>query len=153
MVVLASAAAINAAGATLEGVWVLVEQRYGEGDVNLVVDDPPLRLEFRSEGGALKGRVLPSRAGAAALDWPAFPVDGRATPLSVEGLDFAVGGRAVVATYEVQPAAGDPPRLRIVESYRLSDDGRVLTGTVRVQFLAAADEQGSYLLHRRFERQ
>ena len=40
----------------------------------------------------------------------------------------------------------------IVEEYRVSEDGKALTGTVTVSRIRGGEPRGSFVLHRRFER-
>lgn len=55
--------------------------------------------------------------------------------------------------YDFEPNPDDDLVLEIVEEYRVVDDGRALEGRVRVAFVRAGEPRGSYVLHRRFERQ
>jgi hypothetical protein len=43
--------------------------------------------------------------------------------------------------------------LEVVEEYRVAEGGRYLEGSVRVAFVRDGEARGSYVLHRRFERE
>jgi len=138
---------------SVEGRWVLVEQHYGEGRSNLAPDEQPVKLEFVREGGRLAGRIWAGDTEAEAVPWPTAPAKGDSLPLRVR--DYSTGPQfdRVRVEYEVEPNPDDDLVLEIVEEYRVVDDGRALEGTVRVAFVRAGEPRGSYVLHRRFERQ
>lgn len=146
-----SAPALSAG--SLEGRWVLVEQHYGEGRSNLAPDEEPVKLEFLHEGGRLAGRIWTGAAEAEAVPWPAAP--GKEGPVPPRVRSFSSSPRldSVRAEYSVEPAPGNDLVLEIVEEYRVVDEGRALEGSVRVSFVRAGEPRGSYVLHRRFERQ
>jgi hypothetical protein len=85
--------------------------------------------------------------------WPAFLTD--SGPLAVEALERVEDDAScrLRARYRVRPS--DDLTLDIVEEYRCAEDGKALVGTYTVAFLAgnALVPRGSYVLHRRFERE
>jgi len=138
---------------SVEGRWVLVEQHYGKGRSNLAPDEEPVKLEFILEGGRLAGRIWVGAAEAKAVPWPAAPEKGGSVPPRVRSYSSSPQLDRVRVEYSVEPAPGDDLVLEIVEEYGVVDGGRGLEGTVRVAFVRAGEPRGSYLLHRRFERQ
>lgn len=137
----------------LEGRWVLVEETYGSGGLNLVRDKPPQTIRFVREGAALTGRMRlgpdePENA------WPVFFLeqDGDAAS-AVEELSFSPAEDHVLARYRTPFVREDKARLDIVEDYRVSEDGKSLVGTVKVTFLHAGEKRGGFVLHRKFEKQ
>jgi hypothetical protein len=155
--VLALLAAASSAPAlcadSVEGRWLLVEQHYGEGRSNLAPDEEPVKLEFLQQGGQLAGRVWTGAAEEKAVPWPAAP--GKQGPVPPRVRSFSSSPRldSVRVEYSVEPSPGDGLVLEIVEEYRVVDEGRALEGTVRVAFVRDGEPRGSYVLHRRFERQ
>ncbi len=144
--------AAASAGGTIEGRWRLVEQSYGAGRANLADRDTPLRIEFRREGGRLVGRTWIDGANGAVLRWPALP--GGPT-VEVLEIDLARDEGQVRARYRTESAPGEEGSLEIVESYRVSEDGGTLSGSVSVTLLRGDgwESGGSYTLHRRFVRE
>ena len=138
---------------SLEGRWVLVEQHYGEGRSNLAPDDRPVKLEFSLEGNRLTGRVWAGDAEANAVPWPAAPVKGEPVPAQVRDYSSSPRLDRVRVEYSAEPAPGDGLVLEIVEEYRLVDEGKTLEGSVTVAFVRDGEPRGSYVLHRRFERE
>jgi hypothetical protein len=143
--------AVASAG-TLEGRWLLVEQTYGSGRSNLVEEKEPLRLEFFREGDRLVGRAWFGDGSAGVMRWPSL-LTGDAAAVHVEEIVIAPREDRVRARYRTEPAPGEETALEIVEAYRVGDDGKTLTGTVTVSQTRAGETGGSYVLHRRFERE
>jgi len=137
---------------SLEGRWRLTEQTYGSGLSNLADDEAPLRLEFFREGDALAARVWFGDGSDGVFRWPSLLVGGGAE-VRVEEIVFAPRANEVRVRYRSVSAPGEETGLEIVEAYRVSDDGRSLTGTVTVSRLREDGPGGSYVLHRRFERE
>ena len=135
---------------TLEGRWKLVEQRRGERTANSASTENPVRLEFSILGGKLEGRIWAGDDRSASHPWPAMMTD--RGPVRVELKDLSIDPRTqrARASYVVKPSGTGGETLEVVESYALSDDGRSLTGTVRV---TDSTSRGTYTLHRRFERE
>jgi len=131
-----------AAAGTLEGRWVLVEETYGAGGLDLSHQKPRQTIEFVRERGALVGRATMGED-ARLQAWP--PETGDAQ------VSFSPHENGVRVRYRT-PENDDQFRLDIVEEYRVSGDGRELSGTMKVTFLRAGEERGSFVLHRRFER-
>jgi hypothetical protein len=139
--------------ASIEGKWVLTEQRYGSGHGNLAPPDPPLRLEFVVSQGRLSGRIWSEASASKALPWPSFPSEQGPRPIEVRELRASPGGDQARAVYRVRVGEREDQLVEIVENYRLSDDGRGLIGIVTVTAVdGKGASQGSYTLHRRFER-
>ncbi len=135
------------------GKWKLVEQTYGEGKSNLVARSAPeVRLEFFRQGPQIQGRISGSGRGAAELSWPRLVADD-SRAVHVEEKRLSTPEDSVLVRYRVDPSPGDDLVLEVTEEYRVVDDGQALVGTVRVQFRRGGKDRGSYVLHRRFERQ
>jgi hypothetical protein len=144
---------IGVAGAgPLEGRWLLVEQTYGSGSSNLVEDEKPLRLEFFREGNHLAARAWFGDGSGGLLQWPSL-LTGDGAEVRLEEIVIAPSEDRVRARYRTEPAPGEETGLEIVEEYRVSDDGKTLIGTVTVSLVRAGEPGGSYVLHRRFERE
>jgi len=139
--------------ATLEGSWRLVEQRAGSGRANLASPEAPLRLEFYLSGHALAGRIWTAEARPRTFPWPSFLTDRDSLPIQIDRLMIAPGGDVARAVYRVKGAGGDEPSLQVEEEYRVAEGGGALVGTVKVITLERGSPHGSYLLHRRFERE
>jgi hypothetical protein len=146
------AVAAPAAG-TLEGRWLLVEQHYGKGHADQATKDQPVRLEFVRDGGTLAGRIWAGSEEAVAERWPAMVVDGEPREIRIDEYRTGRDSEWVRATYTVPPRPGDDLVLKIVEEYRVAAEGRELVGTATVSFIRDGEPRGSYVLHRRFERQ
>ena len=137
----------------LEGRWVLVEETYGSGGLNLVREKPPQTIRFVREGAALEGRTRlapdePERS------WPVFFLEqAEAAAAALEELSYSPAEDRVLARYRTPFVREDKVRLDIVEDYRVSGDGESMVGTVKVTFLDAGEKRGGFVLHRRFERQ
>jgi hypothetical protein len=146
--------AASAEGGTLEGRWRLVEQRYGSGAANLIdlQADAPLHLEFLRQAGGLRGRLWHERADEA-VDWPAAVPAFELRSVHLDELVVDPAETAVRTSYRVDPAPGDDLVLEVQESYRVVEGGRALVGDVTVAFRVDGRPRGSYVLHRRFERQ
>jgi hypothetical protein len=134
--------AFPAAAGTLEGRWVLVEETYGAGGLDLSRHKPEQTIEFVRERGAL---VAKARMGedARIQTWPPATGDAQLSYSPQEG--------QVRVRYRT-PENDDRFCLEIVEEYRASADGNELSGTMKVTFLREGEERGSFVLHRRFER-
>jgi hypothetical protein len=137
---------------SLEGRWLLVEQTYGSGGSNLIKDEAPLRLEFFREGKRLAARAWFGDGSSGLLPWPSL-LTGDGAEVRVEEIVIAPREDSVRARYRTEPAPGEETALWIVEEYRVDDDGKALTGTVTVSLSRAGEPGGSYVLHRRFERE
>jgi hypothetical protein len=147
---LATAAAV---AGPLEGRWLLVEETYGTGGLDLTRGRPPQTIEFLREGGRL---VASTRIGADARSrpWPAFVIGESPAPVAVHEMLIAPAEDGVRARYTVSAFRdGDDMVLEVEEEYRLEGDGRILAGTVVVEFLRGDEPRGSFELRRRFERQ
>jgi len=147
------APAARAGNGTAEGRWVLVEQHYGKGSSNLAPDEQPVKIEFVHEGGRLTGRVWAGAAEAEALPWPVAPVRGESPRPRVHDYFSSPRLDEVRVEYSVEPSPGDGLVLEVVEEYRVVDEGKALEGSVRVAFVRDGQPRGSYVLHRRFERE
>ncbi len=139
--------------ATLEGRWRLVEQHVGDGKANLASADTPLRLEFYLSGASLAGRIWTAEKKPRATPWPSFLSDGTLVPIRSAQVVFSVAGDAARASYRVPSRVRGDPDLEVEEEYRLVEEGRALLGTVRITSLEDGKPAGSYLLHRRFEKE
>jgi hypothetical protein len=136
----------------LEGQWRLVTQTYGSGKSNLVGDDEPLRLEFFREGSRLAARAWFGDGGKRVFSWPSLLTDDGAE-VSLEEFVLAPQEDGIRVRYRTEPASAEETAVEIVEEYRVGDDGETLTGTVTVSRLREGGVGGSYVLHRRFERE
>lgn len=138
--------------AGIEGNFRLVEQRYGGGQANLADLEEPLRLDFVRTGLTTAVTLRAGPQSTVRLDWPAFLTD--RGPLSVDILEKSedAASGSIRAQYRVRPSTD--LTLEITEEYRLAEEGRALLGTYSVSFIGeGADPRGSYVLHRRFERE
>jgi len=151
LVALSGASGLGAA--TLEGRWRLVEQRVGAGEANLASADTPLSLEFHLSGSSLAGRIWTAEKKPRAFPWPSFVSDNTPLPLRQVQVAISAASDAARASYRVPARAEGDPDLEVEEEYRLADEGRALVGTVRITSLEGGKPAGSYLLHRRFERE
>jgi hypothetical protein len=144
---------IGMAGAgPLEGRWLLVEQTYGSGGSNLIKDEEPLRLEFSREGDHLAARAWFGDGSGGLLQWPSL-LTGDGAEVHVEEFVIAPREDRVRVRYRTEPDPREKTGLEIVEEYHVGDDGNTLTGTVTVSLVRAGESGGSYVLHRRFERE
>ena len=138
------------AQATIEGRWQLIEQSYGEGRANLVAaEEQPLWLEFVRRGVALEGRVQTDPTGKRFL-WPRLSTS--SSQVGIDERTVSADEREIRVKYRVMPSADDDVVLIVTEQYRLADQGRSLIGTVEVVFRQTGKKDGSYRLHRRYER-
>jgi hypothetical protein len=138
---------------TLVGRWTLIDQRYGSGGANLVAPATPVRLEFLVSEGRLVGRVWTGGERSKVFPWPSFPAEGGPRSVDIRDINIdAVAGRAR-AVYRTAPSTPDGDVLEIVEEYRVAESGSVLLGTVTVGRVGPRGLSGSYVLHRRFERE
>jgi hypothetical protein len=151
--VLSSSAVAAPAPGSLEGRWLLVEQRYGKGEADHASTDQPVRLEFVRDGGTVAGTIRAGSGESVAARWPAMVVDGEPQEIRVEEYRTGRDSEWVRASYTVPPRPGDDLMLKVVEEYRVSTGGKELVGTVTVSFMRDGEPRGSYVLHRRFERQ
>jgi hypothetical protein len=142
---------LDAGTRPIEGRWRLVEQRLG--------DDGPDRgpeitlwLEFRSTGTGVAARLSRDGAWMRSTEWPAPSVDAPAVRVTVDRIELSAAGDRIEARYTADPQAGDGTRVEFVETYRVTDGGRSLAGTVTVHQLRDGADGGSYRLYRRFER-
>jgi hypothetical protein len=138
---------------TLQGIWKLVEQRYGSGSANLISIEAPLRLEFSVSGGRLVGRIWVAEDRSKALPWPALLTDHGPHPIEVREVSIQPGSNLARTVYRVQPSSPDADALEITEEYRMVEGGTVLLGTVTVTALKKENPAGSYRVHRRFVRE
>jgi hypothetical protein len=141
-----------ASAGPLEGQWRLVEQTYGSGLSNLVVNEPPLRLEFYREGGRLAARAWFGQDTERVFAWPSLLADD-GPAVSLEEYVVTPQEDGVRVRYRTEPASAEETALEFVEEYNVTDDGKTLVGTVTVSRLHPGEEGGSYVLHRRFERE
>jgi hypothetical protein len=140
---------------SLEGQWTLVHQTYGEGERNLAGLDRPVQLEILLSRGAPQVMIWAGADKASALSWPAWTAetDSRSLVLMERTLDPAAG--LLRARYRIPPAnSKDNFVLEIEENYKIMQEGTVdvMVGKLIVQFIREGKPQGSYVLHRRFER-
>ena len=146
------ALALPVAGAdSLEGRWLLVEETYGTGGLNLRRDKPAQTLEFVREGGRLTGRSRLS-PDVPELPWPSFGVEDAAQPVTVDAVAIPLTEDSVRARYRT-PAREGQVQVDVIEEYQVSADGNSLLGTVTVTLLRNGESRGGYVLHRRYERQ
>jgi len=138
--------------ATLEGRWRLVEQRVGTGEANQASADTPLRLEFYLSGASLAGRIWTAEKRPRAFPWPSFLPDNVALPVRPVQVTISAVGDTARAIYRVHASEEGYPILQVEEEYRLAEGGRALIGTVKITSLKGGEPAGSYLLHRRFEK-
>jgi hypothetical protein len=87
------------------------------------------------------------------VTWPAFAADDKHVRTQIDEYETSPGRNRVRAVYTVDPSVDSKLTLKVVEEYRLADGGKSLKGTLTVKFLHAGEPRGSYVLHRRFERQ
>jgi hypothetical protein len=142
----------STAAGPLEGRWLLVEETYGTGGLNLARGKPTQTIELAREAGGLVART---RIGSdsSPRPWPAFVIKDTPAPVAVSELQITPAEDGVRARYTVSSFRdGDDMHLEVVEDYRVDDDGS-LAGTVHVRFLRGTESRGSFVLHRRFERQ
>jgi hypothetical protein len=138
---------------TVAGRWKLVEQVYGSGKANLAALEAPVRLEFFVSGGRLTGRIWAGDDASNALPWPALLTEHGSRPLEIQQIVIAPGSDRVKAVCRTRSASPDEEVYEIAEEYRLSGAGAVLLGTVTIRAVAPGGSGGSYVLHRRFERE
>ena len=142
-----------AGAASLEGRWLLVEETYGTGALNLRREKEPQTLSFVREGVALKGRTRLTPDGPE-RSWPAlFLEEAGSAAAVVEELTFSPNQDRVHTRYRTPFVREDKVQLDIVEEYVVSESGESLVGTVTVTFLYRGETRGSFVLHRTFERQ
>jgi hypothetical protein len=147
------AAAATMAG-PLEGRWLLVEETYGTGGLDLTRDRPPQTIEFVREGGRLAARTRIGPGSRPARPWPSFVIGESSARIAVHEILIAPAEDGVRARYTVSAFRdGDDMVLEVVEDYHLEGDGQILAGTVLVKFLRGDESRGTFELHRRFERQ
>ena len=140
-------------GASVLGEWKLVEQSYGKGTANTVrADEPALHLAFARQGANVRGTLRMGTLQVSEYEWPRVVRDD-SREISVLEKTLSENEDSIVARYRVEPSPGDDLVLFITESYRLSEDGSSLVGTVLVEFNRHGEDRGSYILHRRFERE
>ena len=144
---------LPAQAGSLEGRWRLVEETYGAGQRNLVREEASQTIEFVREGTQLEGRTRIGPGMPELRDWPSFVIGETAAPLTVHEKLIRPGEDGIRVRYEVAAFRDDDMRLDVVEEYSLSDDGRSMTGTVTVTFLRGSESRGSFVLHRKFEKQ
>lgn len=149
LLALIGAKALRASGGTLVGTWRLVEQRYERGERNVAQDFEPVRLAFADESGRIAGHV--SGFGQHGL-WPLYPTPEGPAAIDSVVVRVAPDARSVEAFYRVLPPPGDDTALRVVESYRVDDDGR-LVGTMTIRFERGGELRGGYVWTRAFERE
>ena len=82
-------ASTYAAAGPLEGRWLLVEETYGTGGLNLRRDKPPQTIELVREGGGLVARTRIGPQGSASRPWPAFVIGDTPARVSVNELSIA----------------------------------------------------------------
>ena len=150
MALLCSAAAPSS---TLVGRWTLVEQRYGSGSANLAAPKAPVRLEFLVSEGRLVGRVRAGGDRSSAFPWPSLSAGDGPRPIDIREITIDPVKNRARAVYRPAPSTPGGDVLEIVEDYTLAEDGTALLGTVTVSRVGSGGVSGSYVLHRRFERE
>ena len=138
---------------SLEGRWRLVEQRYGAGGSNLANLDAPVRLEFRRQGAGLTCRIWAGHAVQQARAWPAFVSATPPAAVMTDELAVDPARASARARYRVDTSDDDDLILHIVEDYRVEPSSGALVGTVTVTLVDDGKPRGSYVLHRRFEKE
>jgi hypothetical protein len=108
-------------------------------------------MEFSLEEGRLAGRIWAGDDAVNALPWPAFVTDAGPLPVEILGRAQDISGGSAEVHYLVRPSTQDDLVLDVVERYEVSEDGRSLTGIVRVRFTGGEANRGGFTLHRRFE--
>ena len=138
---------------TVAGRWKLAEQVYGSGKANLAAMGAPVRLEFLVSGGRLTGRIWAGDDASSALPWPALLTEHGPRPLEIRQIVIAPGSDRVTAVCRTKSGSPDEEVYEVAEEYRLSEAGAVLLGTVTIRAVGPDGSGGSYVLHRRFERE
>ncbi len=150
VVVLVSFSFALAQSGSVSGTWKLVEQRYERGGFNFVKADEPTVLELAPAGEPVQGRLFWHERQEAA--WPAYPTPHGPAALHDVRVRRSLDGRGVTASYRVEPATGDDTWLVVTETYRLSEDGR-LVGTMEIRFERDGVLKGGFTWQRTFERE
>ncbi len=135
---------------SLEGDWVLVEQRYGQGARNIYDNEQPVRLSIRP--GAGEPVVTITAEGGPATDWPAWIGSGAPVDVELESRSVELAHGRISARFRL--VSPDDPEFvfRVAEQYQLTPDGKALEGTITVSFERDGEPRGSFILTSRFER-
>ena len=109
---------------TIDGRWLLVEQRYERGGHNFAEGqgEAPLVLTFDRRQGTLVGQL---HWNGHLAGWPAYPGPDGAAPIDEVERWISPDGQRASASYRVLPAAGDDTYLRIEERYELDGPDRL----------------------------
>lgn len=141
---------------SLEGKWILINQRYGQGNANLANIEKPVYLEFTYIGSQLHGKIWAesdqSETLTEALSWPAFVNDNGLVPVEVIKIVIDNISGTAYAHYRVKPSSNDDLILDILEQYQITEQGKALKGEMKVSLKQGETNRGSFVLHRRFER-
>lgn len=136
--------------ASLEGEWVLVEQRYGEGARNIYDNDEPVRLSIRL--GAGEPVVMIRAEGGPATDWPAWIGSGAPADVELESRSVDLAHGKISARFRLVSPDDPDFVFRVAEQYQLTPDGKALEGTITVSFERGGEPRGSFVLTTRYER-
>ena len=139
--------------ASIEGRWRLTDQHYGSGASNLAPTERPLRLEFFRDASGLAGRIWPADPSAPPFPWPSFVAEGVPLPVLVEEMLVDPKLERIRIRYRVSPASSDGREILVAEEYHAVRGGRELEGSVKITALEGGKDRGSYVIHRRFERE
>ncbi len=136
--------------ASLEGDWVLVEQRYGQGARNIYDNDDPVRLSIRLGAGE---PIVTIRSGdRSATDWPAWIGSGGPANVELESRSVDLAEGKISARFRLVSPDDPDFVFLVVEQYRMTPDGRALEGTITVSFERNGEPRGSFVLTSRYER-
>jgi len=135
----------------LAGTWRLAEQGRGGGRAGDATLLAPAGIECLPAGPEISCRNWSAGPPPKAFDWPAFVTDDGPLPVRVLRREIDAGAGRLLAEYEVEPPGSSPRLLKVIEDYRVRGRGD-LAGIVRVTLFEDGEDQGSYTLHRRFER-
>jgi len=148
-----AATPVASLGATVDGLWRLVEQSPGAGRTRSAAGTPDLRLALSRAGSQVHGEVWIAGREESRVAWPTLFHADEPTPVRVTARSVSGEGDHVVTRYEVADPE-DPARLlEITEDYRVTEDGSTLVGQVTVRLRQDGRSAGQYVLHRRFERE
>ena len=137
---------------TVEGRWRLVEQYRGSGGANLLEGGQALHLEFGRAETGLRARVWSGEDPSKVVPWLSAVGECGPLPVTIDEIAFLKGERGVRARYRIAPPGQDGIEYEVVEQYAVTEGGGALAGTVHVTALKEGEEEGSYVLRRRFER-
>jgi hypothetical protein len=135
---------------SLEGDWVLVEQRYGRGARNIFDNETPVRLSIRTGTG--QPSVMIRTGDRSALPWPAFVSPRGPGELELESRSVDAVAGVIYARFRMVSPEDPAFVYRVEEEYHLTPDGDGLEGTMTVWFERDGEPRGSFVLTSRFER-